>query len=213
MTERRQRLIQRNIFYRRQFRFSVRDNSFPSASWSDRHGTRNLALSSRRADPNHYSSRPVLSLSGFSAANAIGLAAVQQVTGNGDEGADFTDMLFRSDRQSPAGSTAAHAEIGRIFAKAIPSGALSDFDKTYAARVVAADTGLSQADAEKRVADTFDQAKSAAAQTAETAKKAADAARATGIHVSLWGFISLLVGAFAASFMAVVGGRQRQELA
>ena len=39
-------------------------------------------------------------------------------------------------------------------------------DKTYAAQVVATSAGISQADAEKRVADVFDQAKAAAAQAA-----------------------------------------------
>ena len=102
-------------------------------------------------------------------------------------------------------------KLGRILAKALTSGDMPTADKTYAAQVVAASAGISQADAEKRVADVFDQAKAAAAQAAETAKKAADAARVAGVYISLWGFIALLVGAFSASYMALVGGRQREE--
>jgi hypothetical protein len=48
-------------------------------------------------------------------------------------------------------------------------------------------------------------------QATDKAKEAADAARKTGVYVSLWAFISLLVGAFSASYMATVGGRTRDE--
>jgi len=74
---------------------------------------------------------------------------------------------------------------------------------------VAAKTGLAQGDAEKRVADVIAQAKSAMASAADTAKKAADAARKIGVYASLWAFISLLIGALSASYMATVGGRIR----
>jgi hypothetical protein len=70
---------------------------------------------------------------------------------------------------------------------------------------------MSQPDAEKRVADVFNQAKNAKEQAAQKAKEAADTARKTGVYAALWAFISLLVGAFSASYMATVGGRQRDE--
>jgi hypothetical protein len=155
---------------------------------------------------------------GAAAVQAVGAAAAgpaAQVAGqavSGDPAAYFTDMLFRTDHPAASGDTAAStAEIGRIFARALASGDLPATDKTYAAQVVASRTGLSQADAEKRVTDVFDQAKSAAEQAADKAKAAADTARKTGIYVSLWAFASLLVGAFAASYMATVGGRSRDE--
>jgi len=102
--------------------------------------------------------------------------------------------------------------MGRILARAVASGDLSAPDKAYVTQVVAARTGLSQADAEKRVSDVADQAKNAAAQAVETAKQAADAARKTGVYVALWAFISLLIGAFSASYMATVGGRIRDDM-
>jgi hypothetical protein len=157
---------------------------------------------------------------GAAAVQAVGAAAAapaSQVAGQaassmGDPNAYFTDMLFRTDHPAAQGDTAAtQTELGRIFARALASGDLPAADKTYVAQVVAARTGLSQADAEKRVTDVFDQAKNAAAQAADKAKSAADAARKTGIYVSLWAFASLLVGAFAASYMATVGGRTRDE--
>jgi hypothetical protein len=61
---------------------------------------------------------------------------------------------------------------------------------------------MSRADAEKRVAE----AQKAKQQAIDKAKEAADAARKTGVGVALWAFISLLVGAFSASYMATVGG-------
>jgi hypothetical protein len=147
------------------------------------------------------------------AAANIGGAAMQQAAGKGDATAYFSDMLLRSEHPSATEGTAVRAELGRILAKSLASDELPAADKTYAASLVAAGTGLSQVDAEKRVADVFDEAKAAAGRAAETARKAADAARVTGVYVSLWGFISLLIGAFSASYMSVVGGRHREELA
>ena len=80
------------------------------------------------------------------------------------------------------------------------------------AQVIAARTSLSQADAEKRVSDLVEQAKNAKNKAIETAKTAADAARKTGVYIALWAFISLLIGAFSASYMATVGGRVRDDL-
>jgi hypothetical protein len=57
----------------------------------------------------------------------------------------------------------------------------------------------------------FDQAKSTKEQAAQKAKEAADAARKIGVHEALWAFISLLLGALSASYMATVGGRQQAE--
>jgi len=162
-----------------------------------------------------------VSRAGAAAVQAAGTAvsgpAAQAVgqTGSNTASPDayFTDMLFRTDHPSATGDTAAaEAEMGRIFARALASGDLPPADKTYAAQVVASRTGLSRADAEKRVTDVFDQAKTAAAQAADKAKEAADLARKTGVYVALWAFVSLLVGAFAASYMATVGGRARDDV-
>jgi hypothetical protein len=151
-----------------------------------------------------------------SAGNALSAPAAQaagRVTSNvGDPRAYFTDMLFRTDHAMPADQSAPQAEVGRIFARALAAGDLPATDKSYVAQVVAARTGLSQADAEKRVSDIFDQAKSDGAAVADKAKAVADAARKTGVYVSLWAFISLLVGAFSASYMATIGGRVRDDL-
>jgi hypothetical protein len=153
---------------------------------------------------------------GETAVQAVGSAAAgpaSQLTGQAAaSNAYFTDMLFRTDHPpANADVNASQAEIGRIFARALSSGDLPAADKTYVGRVVANRTGLSQPDAEKRVTETFDQAKNAATQAAEKAKEAADVARKTGVYVALWIFLSLLVGAFSAAYMATVGGQARDE--
>jgi hypothetical protein len=75
---------------------------------------------------------------------------------------------------------------------------LSTPDKTYVAQVVAARTGMSQSDAEKRVNDVITEAKSAA-----------DDARKGAAKLSFWLTAAMLFGAFAASLAAVEGGSLR----
>jgi hypothetical protein len=122
-------------------------------------------------------------------------------------------MLFRTDHPASSGDAAAsQAEVGRILATDALSGDMPAADKTYVAQVVAARTGLSDADAEKRVSDVVAQAKSAKDKAVDAAKTAADAARKTGVYAALWAFVSLLIGAFSASYMATLGGRIRDDL-
>lgn len=154
---------------------------------------------------------------GGTAVQAVGSAAAGPASQLANQAANssnayFTDMLFRTDHPPASGDqSASQAEIGRIFVRSLSSGDLPAADKTYVAQVVASRTGLSQADAEKRVTDTFERAKAAAAQAAEKAKAAADAARKTGVYVALYVFLALLVGAFSASYMATVGGEARDD--
>ena len=147
-----------------------------------------------------------------SAASGPASQLANQATGAAGD-SYFTDMLFRTDHPSASADPAAsQAEVGRILATDAVSGDMPAADKTYVAEVVAARTGLNQADAEKRVTDVVSQAKAAKDKAIEAAKTAADAARKTGIYVAMWAFISLLIGAFSASYMATVGGRIRDEL-
>ena len=145
------------------------------------------------------------------AAGPASQVAAPVASGAGDSTPYYTDMLFRTDHPS-ADSGASQAEVGRILATDALSGDMPAADKTYVAQVVAARTGLSQADAEKRVTDVVEQAKAAREKAVEAARTAADAARKTGVYVALWAFISLLIGAFSASYMATLGGRVRDDL-
>ena len=114
----------------------------------------------------------------------------------------FVDTLFRSDSSKPdANSTAMRDEAGLILSNALRQRELQAPDRSYLAQLVAARTGLSQPDADKRVSDVFARAQ----QTAETARK-------TVAHSLLWVFVALLIGAFCASFAATIGGRQRDHV-
>jgi hypothetical protein len=151
------------------------------------------------------------------AGTAVGAPAAQTAgqaaSSEGSSAAYFTDMLFRTDHPDTSGDpAAARAEVGRILTTDALSGEMPAADKAYVAQVVAARTGLSQADADKRVSEVVEQAKNAKDKAIDTAKAAAEAARKTGVYVALWAFISLLIGAFSASFMATVGGRVRDDL-
>jgi hypothetical protein len=146
------------------------------------------------------------------AASGPASEVARQATG-GDATNYYADMLFRSDHPANAGDPAVQQrETARILARSALSGDMPAADKTYVAQLVASRTGLSQADAEKRVSDVAEQAKNAKVQAEDAAKKAADAARKTGVYVALWVFISLLIGAFSACYMATIGGRLRDDL-
>ena len=138
----------------------------------------------------------------------------------------LVDTLFRRDRGMPTAtsatpantgtatqgtpdSTASSSEVIRIFATSIRAGALSADDLRYVSQLVAERSGLPQAEAEKRVGTTFARAQSTLRDAELAAKEAADKARKASAYVALWLFISLLVGAFVASFAATYGGRQR----
>ena len=64
--------------------------------------------------------------------------------------------------------------------------------------MVSAQTGMSPADADKRIAEVTNQA-----------KEAADQARKAAAKLSMWLTASLLIGAFAASLAAIEGGQLR----
>jgi hypothetical protein len=147
------------------------------------------------------------------AAGGATAVASRTQTSTSNPGAYFIDMLLRSDHPGTQASEASvHAEIGRIVATGVAKGTLAPADKTYLAQVVAARTGLSQADAEKRVTEVITQAKTAATHAATAARAAADTARKAAAYLSLWIFVSLLIGAFCASYAATIGGRQRDNV-
>jgi hypothetical protein len=117
-----------------------------------------------------------------------------------DRNAYYVDTLFRAaSPAAPADRTAANAEAARILGRALtPGGAITSNDQTYLAQMVAARTGLSQAEAEKRVSEVIAQAKTAA-----------DEARKAAAKLAFWMAAALLAGALASSFAAAEGGRER----
>jgi hypothetical protein len=152
---------------------------------------------------------------------AAGLGGAASQTARFVNPADvYVDKLFRAgpamqaapSSPAPADSSAANtnapsgtnagqsrAEILRLWTSSFRENQdLSSPDKAYVAQVVAARTGLSQADAEKRVNDVITEAKTAADNTRKGAAK-----------LSFWLTAAMLFGAFAASLAAVEGGSLR----
>jgi hypothetical protein len=125
-----------------------------------------------------------------------------------DPSAYYVDSLFRSDHPNANGTDQeVRAETARILATGIKNGEMPAADKTYLAQLVAARTGLSQADAEKRVDGVIAKTKAAALK----ARQVADAARKAGAYVSIFIGLSMLIGAFIAAAAAALGGQHRDE--
>jgi hypothetical protein len=120
----------------------------------------------------------------------------------------YVDKLFRSaNTGAPAAAPAPNApnanapraEVLRLWTASVAQGKdLAPDDRAYVARLVAAQTGLSQDDAQKRVD-----------QVVTEAKSALDQARHGAAKLSFWLTAALLFGAFAASLTAVEGGMLR----
>jgi hypothetical protein len=82
-------------------------------------------------------------------------------------------------------------------------------DIRYVGQIVAQRTGLTQQDAEKRVADVYARAQAKERNAEVAARDTADKTRKASAYSALWLFVSLLVGAFVASLAATYGGRSR----
>jgi len=151
--------------------------------------------------------------------------AASQATRSINPSEIYVDKLFRPDAQAaPAASTPdsananpsasssassptagntnpnqTRAEVLRLWAASFRDNEdLSGPDKAYVAHVVAARTGMSDADAQKRVNDVI-----------VAAKTDADNARKGAAKLSFWLTAAMLFGAFAASLAAVEGGSLR----
>jgi hypothetical protein len=129
----------------------------------------------------------------------------------------FVDALFRTDSTAPAttdaaASAASHREALAIFTNNLRAGDLTAEDKTYLGQIVAKQTGLNQADAEKRVADRYTQLRTSMSNAANEGRQMADKARKAAAYSSLWMFIALMCGAFFASLAATYGGKRRDHI-
>jgi len=113
----------------------------------------------------------------------------------------FIDSLYRSGETSSANEDAVRAETSLIFAHSLRERELTAEDRNYIAGKVAATTGLSRPEAEKRVSEVF-----------ERDQQAANVARKAIAHSLYWLFVALLLGAFSASLAATFGGKQRDHV-
>jgi phosphodiesterase/alkaline phosphatase D-like protein len=123
------------------------------------------------------------------------------------------DLLFRSSQTGSSAATStdarttadARAEAARILANGVASGDVPTTDRTYLSELVAARSGISQEDAQRRVDTAIAQAKAADVK----ARQAADAARKAASEASIFTALSMLVGAFIACIAAALGGQRR----
>jgi len=146
---------------------------------------------------------------------AVTATAAAGASGGGmDRATDyFTDTLLRSDRPDAGGDrNTARAEVGRIVAMSLARGDIAPEDRDYVVKVVAAQTGVEPAVAQRRVEQAIANAKKAAEDAKQKAKEAADKARKAAAAFALWGFASMLIGAFVASLAATWGGKRRDAL-
>jgi hypothetical protein len=135
-------------------------------------------------------------------ASSVGLSATQSA-GSGGPVDYYVDALLRSNptaSSNTADSGATRREIAGILMTGLRDGDVPVPDRTYVVQVVAARTGLSQADADGRVSDVINQAKTAL-----------DNARKAAAKLSLWLTAAMLIGAFSASLAATDGGYVRDN--
>jgi hypothetical protein len=164
-------------------------------------------------------------------AGAVAGANADNSTSDKDSTGYFVDSLFRKRPVTPADPAAAPidpaapvpapalpeqdpgevpaAEVARIFINALRNNSLPPADAQYLGQIVAEHTDLSQQEAEARVNETYNRWQTKMREAEAATKEAADEARKTTAYISLWLFVSLLIGAFTASWLATFGGRQR----
>ncbi len=151
---------------------------------------------------------PATALVGGSAVG-VSQGAVNAAQSSGPMDA-YVDTLLRPDPAAAGGSANAAAggpanvadsrgEMVRLFTRSFRNGGeLKGADREYVVKVVAARTGMSQADAEKRVNEVVAQIKADA-----------DAARKATASLAFWLTAAMLLGAFCASLAATEGGGLR----
>lgn len=152
-------------------------------------------------------------VSGAAMGASAGAAGNADTDGGAGATAYFVDALFRPN--DPArlaapgaeGDAAAAAQASRILVASAAAGEVSAEDRTYLGQLVAARTGLTEADATARVDALLAQIETAKVQLQE----AADTARKAGAGFALIGALSLMIGAFIAAVAAALGGWQRDE--
>jgi hypothetical protein len=133
------------------------------------------------------------------------LSGAPQATANATRSSPmdgYVDTLLRPDNPSPQTQqipSDTRPEMVRLFTSSFRNGNdLSAGDRAYVAKVIAARTGLSQQDAEKRVNDV-----------AVQVKTDLDKGRKAAMQTAIWLTLSLFIGAFCAALAATEGGGLR----
>jgi hypothetical protein len=141
-----------------------------------------------------------------SATSSIAEIGAAAASGAQPAGGYEIDALFRSTSNTTANSET-RAEALRILAKGIKDGDLASGDREYLSELIANRTGISAADADRRVSTAVAQLKAAEVKVREVA----DAARKAASAAALCTALSMVIGAFIASVAAALGGRERDS--
>jgi hypothetical protein len=151
---------------------------------------------------------------GVRAASTVAAGAAQADTGSSTPTYAYgMDRLFRpaspatASAGAPAGSDP-RVEVGHVVAQALTGdGNVPEADRTYLASLVAARTGVSSDEAQRRVNDFI----TTATQARDQVKAAADTARKVAAKTAIFAALAMAIGAFIACLTAVIGGRLRDQ--
>lgn len=156
--------------------------------------------------------RTAASVSGHAAAMAGPAAASAARAATPDQIAAISDGLMRADPRAASNAGAGEDQrsaVARIFAASVARGQVSEDDKTYLVRLVAARSGQNEEEARRRV----DAAIAEVRAYAESAKQAADKARKAAIILAFLIAAGSIVSAGAAYWAATTGGEHRDGIA
>jgi hypothetical protein len=137
---------------------------------------------------------------------------------SGENVSYVADSLFRAQTAAPgAGSPqppsaltnrpdpAIVAEAGRIIVVGLAEGSLKSEDRSYLAQVVSRQTGLPEADAQRRIDETFTRAQGMKEAAERKVRETADKARKQAIIIGFLTAAASLMGLVAATWAADLG--------
>ena len=99
------------------------------------------------------------------------------------------------------------AEMAALLGRRVMNNGFAPGERERLSSLIAAEAGISPADAEARIAAYEQQAREAAARAEQRAREAADAAAAASAIAAFWMFAALMIGAAGAVIGALQGAR------
>ena len=121
------------------------------------------------------------------------------------------DLLFRPAAAQPGQpgqgreiTEAERAQVGRIVANGLAQGSIPQADQQYLTQIVADRTGLPREEAERRITQTYEQAKATALETADKVRKATSFA-------GFWIVFIMLAAGLTAWWAGTIGGHHRDD--
>jgi hypothetical protein len=140
-----------------------------------------------------------------------GLGGAAPAGANAPAGASASSASNAAGSPAPGMDMSSDPRVEAVYiafhAAANPSEGISTDDRAYLAQLVQAQTGVTPAEAQRRVDDFV----TATVNAENKARAAVDAARKAAAEASIFTALALLVGAFIASVSAALGGRLRDE--